>query len=29
MKVDPFIYTIPDTNEINIGGIVKNDNSKD
>ena len=29
MKVDPFIYTIPDTNEINIGDIVKNDNSKD
>ena len=29
MKVDPFIYNIPDTNEINIGDMVKNDNSKD
>ena len=29
MKIDPFIYNIPDTNEINIGDIVKNDNSKD
>ena len=29
MKIDPFIYTIPDTNEINIGSIAKNDNSKD
>jgi len=29
MKIDPFIYNIPDTNEINIGSIVKNDDSKD
>ena len=29
MKIDPFIYNIPDTNEINIGGIIKNDDSKD
>ena len=29
MKIDTFIYNIPDTNEINIGDIVKNDNSKD
>ena len=29
MKIDPFIYNIPDTNEINIDDIVKNDNSKD
>ena len=28
MKVDPFIYNIPDTNEINIGGIIKNDDSQ-
>ena len=28
MKIDPFIYNIPETNNINIGGVVKNDDSQ-
>ena len=28
MKVDPFIYDLPNTNKFNIGGVVKNDDSK-
>ena len=28
MKIDPFIYDLPNTNEFNIGGVVKNDDSK-
>ncbi len=29
MKIDPFIYDLPDTNNFNIGSDIKNDNSKD